>query len=226
MQLNVSGLQNNIKGTIIQPQDKEYDEARKIYNAMIDKHPGLIIKCRDANDVVQSVNFARENNLEVSIRSGGHNGAGLALCDGGLVIDLSQMKDIQINAADQTAKVQAGNTLADIDKATHEHGLALPVGIIGTTGIGGITLGGGMGYLSRKAGLTIDHLLEAEVVLASGELVTANKTSHPDLFWAIRGGGGNFGVVISFTFSLEPIKNVYAGHVLALGASGRSHEVL
>ncbi|SKB46971.1 FAD/FMN-containing dehydrogenase [Salegentibacter holothuriorum] len=211
MEAKIKEFKKRVHGQVILPEDKEYDEARKIYNAMIDKHPGIILKCRDKQDVIQAVNFGRENDLEISIRSGGHNGAGLALCEDGLVIDLSEMKDIQINSDKRTAVIYPGNTLADVDKATHEFGLALPSGIIGTTGIGGITLGGGIGYLSRKGGLTIDNLIEAEVVLASGELVTANKNENSDLFWALRGGGGNFGVVVSFTFKLLEIKNVYAG---------------
>ena len=211
METKIKELKNRVKGDIILPQDHNYDEARKIYNGMIDKRPEIIFKCKDADDVIQAVNFGRENNLEVSIRSGGHNGAGLALVNDGLVIDLSEMKHIHIDPKKKTAVVQPGNTLGDLDKATHEHGLALPVGINGTTGVAGLTLGGGLGYLSRKCGLAIDNLLEAEVVLASGELVTANTVSHPDLFWALRGGGGNFGVVISFIFNLIPIKNVYAG---------------
>ncbi|MGB5821244.1 MAG: FAD-binding oxidoreductase [Saonia sp.] len=211
METKINELNNKVKGEIILPSDENYHEARKIYNAMIDKHPAIIFKCLDKDDVIQAVNFARENNLEVAIRSGGHNGAGLALVNDGLVIDLSEMKSIQIDPDTQMAKIQPGNTLRDVDKATHEHGLALPVGINGTTGVAGLTLGGGLGYLSRKGGLAIDNLLEAEVVLASGESVIANETSHPDLFWALRGGGGNFGVVVSFTFNLIPVKNVYAG---------------
>ncbi len=211
MKTKIEELKQLAKGEIILPNDKNYDEARTIYNAMIDKHPAIIFKCKDVDDVIAAVKFGRENGLEVSIRSGGHNGAGLALVEGGLVIDLSQMKDIKVNPKKKTAKVQPGNTLHDLDKATHEHGLALPVGINGTTGVAGLTLGGGLGYLSRKGGLAIDNLLEAEVVLATGELVTANAISHPGLFWALRGGGGNFGVVTSFTFNLLPIKNVYAG---------------
>ncbi len=211
MEAQIKELRKSAKGEIIVPKDKTYDEARSIYNAMIDKHPGIIFKCKDVEDVVQAVNFGRANNLEVSIKSGGHNGAGFALVDDGLVIDLSEMKAIEVDPDTKTAKVQPGNLLRDLDKATHEYGLALPVGINGTTGVAGLTLGGGLGYLSRKGGLAIDNLLEAEVVLASGELVTANTTSHPDLFWALRGGGGNFGVVVSFTFNLIPVKNVYAG---------------
>jgi len=209
--MNIETLKNQIDGVIVTPTDTSYDEARTVYNAMIDKKPAIIVKCRDKGDVVEAVNFARKNNLEVSIRSGGHSGAGLALVDNGLVIDLSEMKLIDINANINTAVVEPGNTLSEIDAATHEYGLALPSGIIGTTGIGGITLGGGLGYLSRKGGLTIDNLLECEVVLANGELITVNNDSHPDLFWALRGGGGNFGVVVSFKFNLITIKNVYAG---------------
>lgn len=211
MEATLEKFKDQVKGAFILPEDDNYDEARKIYNAMIDKRPGAIIKCKNKEDVIKAVNYARKHNIEVSIRSGGHNGAGLALVNDGLVIDLSEMKDIQIDPDQSTAKIQPGNTLSDIDKATHEHGLALPSGIIGTTGIGGITLGGGLGYLSRKGGLTIDNLMEAEVVLASGELITANESPHSDLFWALRGGGGNFGVAVSFTFNLIPVKNVYAG---------------
>lgn len=193
------------------PGDQQYEEARAIYNGMIDKRPAAIVKCQNTDDVVAAVNFGRENRIETAIRGGGHNGAGLALVDGGLVIDLAEMNEIKVDAAAKTARVQGGCLLKDVDAATHEHGLALPSGIIGTTGIGGLTLGGGMGYLSRKGGLTIDNLLECEVVLASGEVVTANEHSHPDLFWALRGGGGNFGVVTSFKFHLLDVKNVYAG---------------
>ena len=204
-------LKSQLHAQTLVAGDSGYDEARKIYNGMIDKHPGIIVRCTTAQEVSQAVRLAREEKLEVSIRSGGHNGAGLALVDGGMVIDLSGMKGIAIDAGKQQAKVEPGNTLSEVDQATHEHGLALPSGIIGSTGIGGITLGGGLGYLSRKGGLTIDNLLECEVVLANGDRVTANTTEHPDLFWALRGGGGNFGVVTSFTFNLLPIKNVYAG---------------
>ena len=211
METKIKDLKNRVKGEVILPQNKNYDEARSIYNAMIDKRPSIILKCKDRHDVIAAINFGRENGLEVSIRSGGHNGAGLALVENGLVLDLSEMNAIEIDSNNKTAKIQPGRTLAAVDQATHEYGLALPSGIIGTTGVAGLTLGGGIGYLSRKGGLTVDHLLEVEVVLASGELVTANSVENPDLFWALRGGGGNFGVVTSFTFSLIPIKNVYGG---------------
>ncbi|MDO7173429.1 FAD-binding oxidoreductase [Mariniflexile sp. AS56] len=211
MEQAIKQLKSSIKGTITLPHDSNYDEVRSIYNAMIDKRPAIIVKCQSTDDIISAVKFAKKNNLEVSIRSGGHNGAGLALVENGLVIDLSEMKEITIDASTKTAIVQSGNTLKDVDAATHEYGLALPSGIIGTTGVGGLTLGGGMGYLSRKAGLTIDNLLECKVVLASGELVTANKDENTDLFWGLRGGGGNFGVVVDFKFKLIDIKNVYAG---------------
>ena len=211
MDAAVKNLRNLIKGDVILPEDVIYNDARRIYNGMIDKHPAIILKCMDVDDVIAGVNYARNNKMEVAVKSGGHSGAGLSLVDNGLVIDLSAMKAIQINTDEKTAKVQPGSTLAELDKATHEHGLALPIGIVGSTGIGGITLGGGMGYLSRKGGLTIDNLIEAEIVLATGDLVTANATNHSDLFWAIRGGGGNFGVVVCFTFKLLEVKNVYAG---------------
>ena len=205
----------NLIGTpdikVITTESEGYDDTRSVYNAMIDKRPAAIVICKSESAVIKAVNFARENNIEISIRSGGHNGAGLALVDDGLVIDLAEMNTITIDSTTKTAQIQPGCLLKDVDAATHEHGLALPSGIIGTTGIGGLTLGGGLGYLSRKGGLTIDNLLECNVVLASGELVIANKNSHPDLFWALRGGGGNFGVVTSFKFKLLDIKNVYAG---------------
>lgn len=207
----IRDFQEKLKIQVILPQDANYDKERSIYNAMIDKRPAMIVKCKNKKDVQAAIEFARTEGIEVSIRGGGHNGPGLALVDDGMVIDLCLMKDIQIDPKKRTAVVEAGCLLKEVDKATHEHDLALPGGIIGTTGVSGLTLGGGIGYLSRKGGLTIDRLREAEIVLASGEIVKANENNHPDLFWAIRGGGGNFGVVTSFTFNLLPIKNVYAG---------------
>lgn len=209
--MNTDILQKKIKGTMVLPTDNAYGEACAIYNGMIAKKPALIVKCKEVTDVVHAVNFAREHQLEVAIKSGGHNGAGLALVDDGLVIDLSEMNGIEVNPKSGTAVIQPGATLSEIDQVTHEHGWTLPSGIIGTTGIGGLTLGGGLGYLSRKAGLTIDHLVEAQVVLATGEQLIVNDDHHADLFWALRGGGGNFGVVVSFTFRLARIKNVYGG---------------
>jgi hypothetical protein len=200
-----------LRGALIQPGDPEYDEARTIYNAMIDKHPRMIVRCADVADVIASVNFAREQDLEVSIRSGGHNGPGLAVVDDGLVIDLSDMKGIRVDPEAQTVRVEPGCTWGDVDHATHAFGLATVSGIISTTGVGGLTLGGGMGYLSRKYGLTVDNLLSADVVLADGRFVHASEDEHPDLFWALRGGGGNFGVVTSFEYELHPVAMVIGG---------------
>ncbi len=199
------------KGKVIAPQDADYDTARSVHNAMIDKHPGLIVQCTDDDDVAMAVNYARDNTILLAIKGGGHNGAGLGVCDGGLVIDLSKMKNIQVNPEDNTVLVGGGCLLGDIDAATHPFGLAVPTGINATTGIGGLTLGGGLGYLTRKCGLTIDNLLEATIVLADGQLVKASATENEDLFWAIRGGGGNFGVVTSFLFRTHPISTVYGG---------------
>lgn len=211
METIINQLKKQCRGEIILPDNKNFNQAKSIYNGMIDKRPAVIVKCKNIPDVVHAVKIAHENQLEVAIKSGGHNGAGLALVDNGLVIDLSEMKGIEVNQETKTAQIQPGNLLREIDAETHKFGLALPSGIIGTTGISGITLGGGLGYLSRKGGLTIDNLLECKVVLYTGEVVVANKASHPDLFWALRGGGGNFGVVVSFTFKLLEVKNVYAG---------------
>lgn len=211
METAISQLIDGLNGSVVLPSDSNYDETRSVYNAMIDKKPAIIVKCKSTEDVVKAVNYAKNNDLEIAIRSGGHHGAGLCLVDDGLVIDLSYMKKLDIDADSKTAIIESGNTLRDVDAATYPHGLALPSGIIGTTGIGGITLGGGIGYLTRTGGLTIDNLLECEVVLANGEIVTANKQTNPDLFWALRGGGGNFGVVVTFKFKLIEVKNVYGG---------------
>jgi FAD/FMN-containing dehydrogenase len=209
--ISISSLEEKLNGEIILPVDDNYDEARTIYNAMIDKHPGIIVKCKDADDVITAVQFARKEGIEVSIRSGGHSGPGLALVDDGLVIDLSPMKGIQVDFKNRTARVEAGCTWGEVDAATHEFGLATVSGVISTTGVGGLTLGGGHGYLTRKFGLTIDSLISADVVLADGKLVHASEKENADLFWALRGGGGNFGVVTSFEYRLHPVKNVIAG---------------
>lgn len=203
-----------VRGQVIQPQDEAYESARKVYNAMIDKHPRLIVRCADVADVMASVNFAREQNLLLAIRGGGHNGTGLGTCDDGLVIDLSGMHGIRVDAKRKTVRVEGGCTWGQVDHATHAFGMAVPAGIISTTGVAGLTLGGGIGHLTRKYGLSIDNLLEADVVLANGSLVTASDTAHEDLFWAIRGGGGNFGVVTSFLFKLHPADTDYGGPML------------
>src|SRR5687768_11800816 len=180
---------------------------------MIDKRPRLIARCVDAADVIAAVHFGREQGLLVAIRGGGHNGPGFGSCDDGLVIDLSLMKSVRVDPATRTVRVEGGCTSGDVDHATHAFGLAVPFGIVSTTGVAGLTLGGGTGYLTRKHGLTIDNLLEADVVLADGRFVTASATQHPDLFWALRGGGGNFGVVTSFLFQAHPVSTVYAGPI-------------
>ncbi len=202
---------SGFEGHFIGPADVNYDEARAVYNAMIDKRPALIARCASTEDIVKVVSFARDNGLLLAIRSGGHNGAGLGTCDDGVVIDLSLFKDIAIDPDARTVRVGAGCVWGEVDRATNKHGLATPSGIISTTGVGGLTLGGGLGHLTRKCGLAIDNLLEADLVLASGDQVRASTTENPDLYWAIRGGGGNFGVVTSFLFRLHPVDTVIGG---------------
>ena len=212
---SVEAFKENIKGEVILPNDAGYDSARTIWNATIDKHPALIVRCATTSDVVGAVNFAKANRLALAVRGGGHNIAGSALCDDGIVIDLSQMKAVQVDAAARRATVEGGATLADFDAATQAHGLAVPLGINSTTGVAGLTLGGGFGWLSRKYGMTIDSLESAEVVTAAGEVVRASATEHPDLFWALRGGSGNFGVVTRFEFRLHPVgPNVLSGLIV------------
>jgi FAD/FMN-containing dehydrogenase len=202
---------DGLRGRLVQKTDRDYDEARALYNGMIDKHPQLIARCADVADVISAVNFARSRGLLLAIRGGGHNGPGLGSCDDGLVIDFSMMKGVRVDPKTRTVRVEPGCTSGDVDHATYPFGLAVPSGIVASTGIAGLTLGGGTGYLTRKYGLTVDNLLEADVVLADGRFVTANKETNADLFWALRGGGGNFGVVTSFLFQAQPVKNVFAG---------------
>jgi FAD/FMN-containing dehydrogenase len=210
----IDTLASELRGPLIQPGDPSYEEARALYNAMIDKHPALIAQCANVADVIAAVNFARDNDLLVAIRGGGHNGPGLGSVDDGLVIDLSPMNGVRVDPVAGTARVEGGATLGDLHHATNVFGLATPSGIISTTGVGGITLGGGLGHLTRQLGLAIDNLLEADVVLADGSFVTASETENPDLFWALRGGGGNFGVVTSFVFKLHPLPTLTAGPML------------
>jgi FAD/FMN-containing dehydrogenase len=201
----IGELKNGFQGDVLLPSDGAYESARTIWNAMIDKRPAIIARCETTSDVVRAVNFARDNGLVLAVRGGGHNIAGSALCDDGLVVDLSPMKAVTVDPAARRATVQAGATLADFDAATQAHGLATPLGINSTTGVAGLTLGGGFGWLSRKYGMTVDNLESAEVVTAAGEVVRADATQNPDLFWALRGGGGNFGVVTRFEFRLHPV---------------------
>jgi FAD/FMN-containing dehydrogenase len=208
-------LGDRFHGRLIFPEDRGYDEARSIWNGAIDRRPGLVARCADASDVRSAVRFAREHDLRMSVRSGGHGVAGLALCDDGLVVDLSALKGVRVDEAAGLAEVEAGVTLGELDRATQAFGLAVPAGIVTHTGVAGLTLGGGIGWLTRKHGLSIDNLVGADVVTADGELVAASEDDHPDLFWGLRGGGGNFGVVTSFRFRAHPIgPTVLAGPML------------
>ena len=207
----VNAFATQLRGELIQPGNARYDETRKVYNAMIDKRPALIARCMNATDVIHAVNFGRNNQMTVAIRGGGHNGPGLGTCDDGLVIDLSQMHSIHVDPSTKTVRVEGGCVWGEVDKATHEFGSAVPSGILSSTGVGGLTLGGGIGCLARHYGLTIDNLVGVEMVLADGNLITANSDENADLFWAVRGGGGNFGVVTSFLFKANPVQTVYGG---------------
>ena len=210
----IASFSASLHGRLIEPRDPQYDTARKVYNAMIDRRPRLIARCADVADVIAAVNFAREQKTLVSIRGGGHNAGGLGVCDHGLVIDLSPMNYVRVDPKKRTVQVGGGALWRDVDHATHAFGLAVPAGIISSTGVGGLTLGGGIGYLTRKYGLTIDNLLAVEMVLADGRFVTASTRENPDLFWAVRGGGGNFGAVTSFLFKGQRVHTVYGGPIL------------
>ena len=207
-------LKANLRGELLAPGDKEYDPVRKVHNAMIDKRPRLIARCVDVGDVITAVNFARQNQMLLAVRGAGHNGGGLGVCDDGLVIDLSRMKYTRVDPKARTVRAGGGCTWGDVDHATHAFGMATPSGIISTTGVAGLTLGGGIGHLTRKCGLSIDNLLSVDMVLADGRFVTASAEENEDLFWAVRGGGGNFGVVTSFLFKLHPIKSIIGGPTL------------
>jgi len=210
----ITAFRTRLRGQLITPSDANYDEARKVYNAMIDRRPGLIARCADVADVQTAVNFAREQKLLLSIRGGGHNAVGLGVCDDGLVIDLSTMRYVRVDPKKKTVLVGGGSLWGDVDHATHAFGLAVPAGIISTTGVGGLTLGGGIGHLTRQYGLSIDSMLAVDMVLADGRSVTASAKENSDLFWAVRGGGGNFGVVTSFLFKAHPVHTNYAGPML------------
>ena len=203
-----------LRGPVIQPADEGYDGARAVYNAMIDRRPAAIAECSDVADVMTAVRFARENGLTVAVRGGGHNAGGLGVWDDALVIDLSAMRGVTVDPEAKTVRAEGGCVWGDVDHATHAFGLATPSGILSSTGVGGLSLGGGIGYLARRFGLTVDNLLAADVVLADGSFVTATADSHPDLFWALRGGGGNFGIVTSFLFRCHDVGDVVAGPIL------------
>jgi FAD/FMN-containing dehydrogenase len=205
----------NFRGTVLPAGNHGYEQARKIWNGMFDKKPAAIARCVGTSDVINAVNFARNNNLEMSVKGGGHNSAGTAVCDDGLMIDLSLMKRVTVNPKKKTARVDGGCLLGDVDAETQLYGLAVSAGIISHTGVGGLALGGGFGWISRKHGLSVDNLISAEVVTASGDLVTASENENPDLFWGIRGGGGNFGIVTSFEFKCAVIgQEVYSGLIV------------
>jgi FAD/FMN-containing dehydrogenase len=210
----IGDFRAKLRGQLIGRTDDGYEEARKVHNGMIDRHPRLIARCVDVADVISAVNFARDNGLTLAVRGGGHNVAGFGTCDDGLVIDLSPMKGIHVDPERRTVRAEGGCTWGDVDHATHAFGLAAPGGVISTTGIAGLTLGGGIGYLTRKYGLSCDNLISADVVTADGRLITASADQNEDLFWGLRGGGGNFGVVTSFKFRLHPVSTVFAGPIL------------
>jgi FAD/FMN-containing dehydrogenase len=204
-------LAGGFAGELIGPDDASYDEARALFNAMIDKRPAVIARCASADDVAAVIRFARDHDLPLAIKAGGHNGGGFGSVDDGVVADLSPLKSITVDPATGRVRVGGGCVWGEVDAATQPHGLAVPAGIISTTGVAGLTLGGGHGYLTRRHGLTIDNLVAAELVLADGSRVTASADEHPDLFWAIRGGGGNFGVVTEFTFQAHPVDSIVGG---------------
>jgi len=212
--IDLQPLRASFRGQVLEPSDPGYENARKIWNASIDKHPRIIARCSGIADVVAAIDFARANNLLTAIRGGGHNVGGRALCDDGLVIDLSLMRAVHVDTARQTVRVQGGATLGDLDRETHVFGLAVPCGIVPKTGIAGLTLGGGVGWLLRKYGMSVDNLLSCQVVTANSQVLTASATENPDLFWAVRGGGGNFGVVTSFEFQAHPVHTVLGGLLL------------
>src|SRR5712691_10124518 len=207
----IEQLREQVRGQVVAPDDDGYEQARRVYNAMIDRRPGVVVRAANAGDVMAAVNFARESGLDLAVRGGGHSVPGFGTCDGGLGIDLSGMRGVRVDPAARRARAEGGATWGDFNAATYPFGLATTGGIISTTGVGGLTLGGGIGYLARGFGLSIDNLVSADVVTADGRFLVASEREHPDLFWALRGGGGNFGVVTSFEFALHPVKDIYGG---------------
>ncbi|GDY32322.1 FAD-binding oxidoreductase [Gandjariella thermophila] len=204
-------LRERVRGQMVTPADAGYDEARRVYNAMIDRRPAVVVRCVDAADVMAAVDHARDHGMDLSVRGGSHSVPGFGTNDGGVVVDLSRMRGVRVDPLTHTARAEGGCTWGDFDHATHAFGLATTGGIVSSTGIGGLTLGGGIGYLARRFGLTVDNLESVDVVTAAGRQVVASDKSHEDLFWAVRGGGGNFGVVTSFEYQLHPVRDVVAG---------------
>ncbi|MFG2764683.1 FAD-binding oxidoreductase [Streptomyces rubiginosohelvolus] len=211
---SIERLRERVRGPVVTPDSDGYDEARKVYNAMIDRRPAAVVQCANAGDVMAAVDFARDNELDLAVRGGGHSVPGFGTCDDGVVADLSGMRGVRVDPERRTARVDGGATWGDFDAATHAFGLATTGGIVSTTGVAGLTLGGGIGYLTRSLGLSCDNLISADVVTAEGKLLVASEQEHDDLFWAIRGGGGNFGAVTSFEFRLSPVKDIYGGPIL------------
>ena len=209
--LTIEQLRERVRGEVIAPDDDGYEEARKVYNGMFDRRPAVVVRPANAGDVIAAVNFARENQLDLAVRGGGHSVPGFGTCDDGVVIDLSRMRGVRVDPANRTARAEGGATWGDFNAATHAFGLATTGGIVSTTGIAGLTLGGGIGYLARGVGLSCDNLVSADVVTADGRFLVARENENDDLFWAIRGGGGNFGVVTSFEYRLHPVKDIYGG---------------
>ena len=211
VQSGINQLREQVRGAVITPDDEGYEQARRVYNAMISRRPAAVVRCANAGDVVAAVNFAREQQLDLAVRGGEHSVPGFGTCDDGVVVDLSGMRGVHVDPAAGTARAEGGATWGDFNDATHAFGLATTGGIISTTGVGGLTLGGGIGYLARGYGLSCDNLVSAEVVTADGRFLVASEDENDDLFWALRGGGGNFGVVTSFEFRVHPVKDIYGG---------------
>ena len=210
-QMVIDDLRERVRGTLTGPGDEGYETARRVYNAMIDKRPAGIVRCANVGDVMATVGFAAERGLDLAVRGGGHSVPGFGTCDNGLVVDLSGMRGVRVDPANRTARAEGGATWGDFNAATYPFGLATTGGIISTTGVAGLTLGGGIGYLARRFGLSCDNLISADVVTADGRFLIASAEQNQDLFWALRGGGGNFGVVTSFEFRLHPVKDIYGG---------------
>src|SRR5690348_11578815 len=212
--ISVEPLRERVRGHVVTAGDEGYDQARAVHNGMFDKHPLAVLRAEQVADVIAGVNFARDNGLGLSIRAGGHSAPGFGTNDGGLVIDMSPMRTVRVDPGSKTARADAGATWGDFNHATHAYGLATTGGVISTTGVGGLTLGGGIGYLARGCGLSCDNLVGAEVVTADGRLLTANEYENEDLFWALRGGSGNFGVATSLEFTLHDVETIYGGPML------------